>query len=106
MKNTFRNVFAMAIALTLSLLLAWGCDGGAQERAVFAQNMTDPTERFTASTRGTEKEILVLQIPGRALSHPENLFQGERLRQLRSRGFKRVEIRGSDGQMIWEQNLD
>ena len=106
MKDKFRKVFAMSTALTLSLLIALGCDGGAQERAVFAQNMTDPSERFTASTSGTSKEILVLQIPGTTLSHPENLFQSDRLTQLRNRGFKRVEIRGSDGQIILEKTLD
>jgi hypothetical protein len=106
MKNKFSNVLAMSMALTLSLLIAWGCDGGAKERAVFAQNMTDPAEGLTASTSGPANEILVMQIPGTTPSHPENLIRDERLTQLRSKGFKRVELRGSDGKIMWEKTLE
>ena len=115
MKNKFRNVLAISTVLTL-VLIAWGCDsnsksdssndGRAGERAVFAQNMTDPSEKFTAATSGTYNEILVIQIPGSTPSQPENLIKSDRLTQLRNRGFKRVEIKGSDGKLILEKKLD
>ena len=106
MKTTFRTVLALSTALTLAVLIAVGCGGGAQERAIFAQNMTDPAGGLTASTSGTANAILVIHLPGMTPAHPDNLIQEDRLAQLRNRGFKRVEIKGSDGQMILEKNLD
>jgi|SRR5215203_2829087 len=106
MKNKFRNTFAMSMTLTLSWLIALGCDGGAKERAVFAQNMTAPSEGLTASTSGTSSEILVIQISGPTPSRPENLIRDERLTQLRNKGFKRVEVRGSDDKIMWEKTLE
>jgi hypothetical protein len=106
MKNTFRTAWALLTALTLSSLIAAGCDSGAKERVAFAQNMTAPAEGLTASTRGTENEILVIQISGTAPSHPENLVQGKSLTQLQKRGFKRVEVRGSDGKTMVEKDVN
>jgi hypothetical protein len=88
------------------LLIASGCSSAAQERAEFAQNMTDPSEKFTASASGTDNEILVLQLPGITHSDPENIIKGNSLTTLRNKGFKRVQIRGSDNKIILEKNLD
>ena len=106
MKNTRSTVFVLATALTLSVLLATGCRGGAEERAAFAQSMTAPAEGLTASTSGTANKILVIHLPGTTLSRSANLIREERLASLRSKGFKRVEVRGSDGNLLWERALD
>jgi hypothetical protein len=106
MKTKFGHVLALSLALTLSVLIVSGCGGGAQERAVFAQNMTEPAEGLTASTSGTENEILVIQLLRTTPSDSEILIREKRLTYLRSKGFKRVEVRGSDGNIMWEKTLD
>ncbi|MGE0821818.1 MAG: hypothetical protein AB7G75_34300 [Candidatus Binatia bacterium] len=107
MKNNFFSaVFAMLTVLAVAVLVAAGCRSEAQERVVFAQNMTDPTEGFSAFTRGTEHEILVIQLPGTTLSSSDNLVSEKSVTSLRSKGFKRVEVRGSDGNMLWEKTLE
>jgi hypothetical protein len=73
---------------------------------VFAQNMTEPAEGLTASTSGTENEILVIQLLRTTPSDSEILIREKRLTYLRSKGFKRVEVRGSDGNIMWEKTLD
>lgn len=99
-------LFAAILFPGMFLLLALGCSSGAKERAVFAQNMTDPSEKFTASTSGTDNEILVIQLPGMPSSDPENLIKGNSLTTLRNKGFRRVQIIGSDNKVILEKNID
>jgi len=112
MRPTLRNILILAMAITLSLLLTqsllftqwWG--GGATGRAEFARTMTDPARGLRASTRGPANEILVIQIPGATFSPSDNPFEGRTLTQLRKRGFTRAEVRGSDGQIVLEQDLE
>jgi hypothetical protein len=105
MKPTFRTILVLVTVITLSMLLTQWWGGGATGRAEFARNMTDPAQGLTAWTHGSENEILVVQIPGTTLSHSDTLFEGKTLTQLRKRGFKRAEVRGSDGQTLLEKAL-
>lgn len=50
MKYRYSNAFAMSAALAL-LVTAYGCATAAQRRATFTENMSNPAERFSASTR-------------------------------------------------------
>jgi hypothetical protein len=97
---------AILFAAMLLLLITSGCRSRAEERAVFAQDMTDPSAEFSASASGTDNEILVIQLPGTTYSNPENLIEGNSLTTLRNKGFKRVQIKGSDNKIILEKNLD
>jgi hypothetical protein len=106
MKTTCRTVLILVTAIIVSGLLTQGWGGGAAGRAEFARHMTDPAEGLTAWTHGTANEILVIQIPGTTLSHSDNLFEGRTLTQLRKRGFKRAEVRGSDGQTLVEKDVE
>ena len=106
MKTKFRTVLAMATALTLLVLIALECGDGAKERAEFARNMAAPAEGLTASISGTENEILVIQLLKTTPADSDILIQEKRLPLLRSKGFKRVEIRGNDGNILWEKTLD
>ena len=106
MKTTFRNVIALATALTLSALLAVGCSGGAEERAVFARNLTDPDGEPVASTSGPENETLVIHLLRATPADAEILIHEKRLPLLRHKGFTRVEVRGSEGKILWERHLN
>ena len=106
MKSTFRPILALARALTVSVLLAMGCGSGAQERVEFARNMAAPAEGLTAATSSPENEILVIQLLRATPADEEIFVQDKRLSLLRSKGFKRVEVRGSDGNVLWVKALD
>jgi hypothetical protein len=106
MKTTFRTVVILVTAITVSGLLTLWWGGGATGRAEFARHMTDPAEGLTAWTHGTGNEILVIQIPGMTLSYSDMLFEEKTLTQLRKRGFKRAEVRGSNGQTLLEKDLE
>jgi hypothetical protein len=95
-----------AAILFAAMLLASGCRSQAEERAVFAQGMTDPALEFKASVSGTDNEILVMQLPGTTYGNMENPIEGNTLKTLRNQGFKRVVIKGSDDKIILEKNLD
>jgi len=99
-------LFAAIIFAGMLLLIASGCRSRAEERAVFAQDMTDPAAQFKASASGTNNEILVIQLPGTTYAGMENPIEGNSLKTLRDKGFKRVEIKGSDNKIILEKNLD
>jgi hypothetical protein len=112
MRLTLRNSLNLATATAVALLLTqsllftpwWG--GGATGRAEFARAMTDPARGLTAWTRGPANEVLVIQLPGATLTPADTPFTGSTLRQLRKRGFTRAEVRGSEGQLVLEQDLE
>src|SRR5690242_12155374 len=106
MKTTFSTVIALVTALTLSAFLTVGCGGGAEARAVFAQNLTDPAGELTASTIGPENEVLVIQLLRPNPPESAILIQEKRLPLLRKKGFTRVEVRGNEGNILWERTLN
>ena len=99
-------LFAALLFAGMLLLIASGCRSRAEDRAVFAQDMTDPSAQFSASASGNDNEILVIQLPGTTYSDPENLIEGDSLKSLQNKGFKRVQIKGSDNKIILEKTLD
>jgi hypothetical protein len=105
MKSNFRTVCAPSMPLVIGAHRA-GCDSGANERAVFAQNMTASAGGLTALTSGTENEILVIQLLRATPAGSEVFFQDRRLPLLRSKGFKRVVVRDGDGKTLSEEDVN
>ena len=99
-------LFTATIFAGMLLLVSSGCRSTAQERAAFAQNMNDPSAELTASASGTDNEILVIQLPQATHSDPEKVISDQALTTLRNKGFKGIQIVGSDNKVILEKKLD
>ncbi len=121
MKNRFRDVITMLTAAALLLLVVLGCGSNfrtgntegdkAKERAEFAKNLddsfrNDPPPRITVSISGANNEILVFQVPDATPARAEKLISSQSLATLRSKGFKKIEIRSSDGKVVSEKSVD